>query len=191
MPFLDFFGGIVLVVFGIDPGYAIVGWGAINFQSNTYKTLGYGAIETVAGTDFNKRLEYIYDETYAILNRCRPDALAIEKLYFQTNQKTAINVAQARGVTLLAAQKLKIPIFEYTPLQVKTAVTGYGKAKKPQVTPDYSFCLLLYTVTDVLALSLRLTEHNTLPYNYYLEKLHSTCLPHVKGLRAPPCDVLA
>ena len=59
MPFLDFFGGIVLVVFGIDPGYAIVGWGAINFQSNTYKTLGYGAIETVAGTDFNKRLEYI------------------------------------------------------------------------------------------------------------------------------------
>lgn len=129
MPFLDFFGGIVLVVFGIDPGYAIVGWGAINFQSNTYKTLGYGAIETVAGTDFNKRIEYIYDETYAILNRCRPDALAIEKLYFQTNQKTAINVAQARGVTLLAAQKLKIPIFEYTPLQVKTAVTGYGKAK--------------------------------------------------------------
>lgn len=97
MPFLDFFGGIVLVVFGIDPGYAIVGWGAINFQSNTYKTLGYGAIETVAGTDFNKRLEYIYDETYAILNRCRPDALAIEKLYFQTNQKTAINVAQARA----------------------------------------------------------------------------------------------
>ena len=63
-----------MVVFGIDPGYAIVGWGAINFQSNTYKTLGYGAIETVAGTDFNKRLEYIYDETYAILNRCRPDA---------------------------------------------------------------------------------------------------------------------
>lgn len=126
-------GGIVLVVFGIDPGYAIVGWGAVGFQSNTYKTLGYGAIETDAGTDFNKRLEYIYDETYAILNRCRPDALAIERLYFQTNQKTAINVAQARGVTLLAAQKLKIPIFEYTPLQVKTAVTGYGKAKKPQV----------------------------------------------------------
>ena len=59
------------------------------------------------------------------------------------------------------------------------------------VSPDYSFCLLLYTVTDVLALSLQLTEHNTLPYNYYLEKLHSTCLPHVKGLRAPPCDVLA
>lgn len=122
-----------MVVFGIDPGYAIVGWGAISFRSNTYKALGFGSVETQAHTDFNQRLEYIYDELYAILNRCRPDALAIERLYFQTNQKTAIKVAQARGVTLLAAQKLKIPIFEYTPLQVKTAVTGYGKAKKPQV----------------------------------------------------------
>ena len=122
-----------MVVFGIDPGYAIVGWGAISFKSNTYKVLGYGSVETQAHTDFNQRLEYIYDELYSILDRCRPDALAIERLYFQTNQKTAIKVAQARGVTLLAAQKLKIPIFEYTPLQVKTAVTGYGKAKKPQV----------------------------------------------------------
>ena len=122
-----------MVVFGIDPGYAIVGWGAISFQSNTYKAIGYGSVETEAHTDFNERLEYIYDELYSILSRCRPDALAIERLYFQTNQKTAIKVAQARGVTLLAAQKLKIPIFEYTPLQVKIAVTGYGKARKPQV----------------------------------------------------------
>ena len=122
-----------MVVFGIDPGYAIVGWGAISFQSNSYRALGYGSVETQAHTDFNERLEYIYDELYSILKRCRPDALAIERLYFQTNQKTAIKVAQARGVILLVAQKLKIPIFEYTPLQVKTAVTGYGKAKKPQV----------------------------------------------------------
>ncbi len=122
-----------MVVFGIDPGYAIVGWGAISYKSNTYKAIGYGSVETQAHTDFNRRLEYIYDELYSILQRCRPDALAIERLYFQTNQKTAIKVAQARGVTLLAAQKLKIPVFEYTPLQVKTAVTGYGKAKKPQV----------------------------------------------------------
>ncbi len=122
-----------MVVFGIDPGYAIVGWGAISFKSNSYKALGFGSVETQPDMDFNSRLEYIYDEIYSILNRCRPDALAIERLYFQTNQKTAIKVAQARGVTLLAAQKLKIPIFEYTPLQVKTAVTGYGKAKKPQV----------------------------------------------------------
>ena len=104
-----------MVIFGIDPGYAIVGWGAIGFKSNTYKALGFGAVETQAGMDFNYRLEYIYDEIFNVLNRCRPDALAIEKLYFQNNQKTAIMVAEARGV------------------QVKTAVTGYGKAKKPQV----------------------------------------------------------
>lgn len=122
-----------MVVFGIDPGYAIVGWGAVSVKSNIYKPIGFGSIETQAHTDFNSRLEYIYDETYSILERCRPDALAIERLYFQNNQKTAINVAQARGVTLLAAQKLRIPIFEYTPLQVKIAVTGYGKAQKPQV----------------------------------------------------------
>ena len=122
-----------MVIFGIDPGYAIVGWGAIGFKSNTYKALGFGAVETQAGMDFNYRLEYIYDEIFNVLNRCRPDALATENLYFQNNQKTAIMVAEARGVILLAAQKLKIPIYEYTPLQVKTAVTGYGKAKKPQV----------------------------------------------------------
>lgn len=87
MPFLDFFGGIVLVVFGIDPGYAIVGWGAINFQSNTYKTLGYGAIETVAGTDFNKRLEYIYDETYAILNDVAPTPLQSKNFTFRPIRK--------------------------------------------------------------------------------------------------------
>lgn len=122
-----------MVVFGIDPGYAIVGWGAISYKANTYKPLGFGAVETQAHTDFNHRLELIYDEIYSVLQRCRPDALSIEKLYFTTNKTTAIKVAQARGVILLAAQKLNIPIFEYTPLQVKTAVTGYGKAKKPQV----------------------------------------------------------
>ena len=122
-----------MVVFGIDPGYAIVGWGAVSFQANTYKALGFGSVETQAHEDFIVCLESAYTEIYTILKRCRPDALAIERLYFQNNQKTAIKVAQARGVTLLAAQQLKIPIFEYTPLQVKTAVTGYGKAKKPQV----------------------------------------------------------
>ncbi len=133
MPYYMFFGGIDLVVFGIDPGYAIVGWGAVSFQANSYRPLGFGSIETEAHTDFNARLEYIYDELYAVLRRCRPDAVSMERLYFQTNRTTAIKVAQARGVALLAAQKLKIPIYEYTPLQVKIAVTGYGKAKKPQV----------------------------------------------------------
>ena len=122
-----------MVVMGIDPGYAIVGWGAVECKSGVCKPLGFGAVTTDAGTDFNRRLTVIYDDISYLLKRCRPDAVAIEKLYFTTNQKTAIMVAQARGVVLLAAQKQEIPIFEYTPLQVKTTVTGYGKAKKPQV----------------------------------------------------------
>lgn len=122
-----------MVVMGVDPGYAIVGWGAVASKASAYKPLGFGAITTDSDMDFNKRLQIIYDGMYSLLQRCRPDAMAVEKLYFTTNQKTAIMVAEARGVILLAAQKQGIPIFEYTPLQVKTAVTGYGKAKKPQV----------------------------------------------------------
>lgn len=122
-----------MVVLGIDPGYAIVGYGGIEYYSNKYHVMGYGAIETSSNTPFNQRLEHIFSEMNGVLDRCRPDAVAIEKLYFQNNQKTAIDVAQARGVILLSAQLKGIPIYEYTPLQVKTAVTGYGKAKKEQV----------------------------------------------------------
>ncbi len=122
-----------MVVLGIDPGYAIVGWGIVNFTGISYQPLGFGAITTEADMDFNKRLEFIYDSISRIVTRSKPNAVAIEKLYFQNNQKTAINVAQARGVILLSVQQQKIPIFEYTPLQIKTVVTGYGKAKKPQV----------------------------------------------------------
>lgn len=123
----------VMVVLGIDPGYAIVGYGAINYKNNSFTPISFGAIITDAGTDFNRRLEIIYDDLVEVIKRVKPDAMSIEKLYFQTNAKTAIMVAEARGVILLAAQKLGVPVFEYTPLQVKTAVTGYGKAKKPQV----------------------------------------------------------
>ena len=122
-----------MIVHEIDPGYAIVVWSLIEYKNNTYKPLRFGAITTDADMDFNQRLKVIYDDVCEIIRRFNPQALSIEKLYFQTNQKTAIMVAEARGVTLLAAKQADIPIFEYTPLQVKTAVTGYGKAKKPQV----------------------------------------------------------
>lgn len=122
-----------MVVLGIDPGYAIVGWGAIHFQNNMYAPLGFGAITTQPEQPFGDRLASIYDELSTIIKKCRPQAMAIEQLYFQNNQKTAINVAQARGVILLAAQKNNLDVYEYTPLQVKMAVTGYGQAKKPQV----------------------------------------------------------
>lgn len=122
-----------MVILGIDPGYAIVGWGLIEYKNNQYRPIRFGAIVTEADMDFNKRLQVIYDDVSQIIKTFKPEALSIEKLYFQNNQKTAIMVAEARGVTLLAAQQAGLSIYEYTPLQVKTAVTGYGKAHKPQV----------------------------------------------------------
>ena len=122
-----------MIILGIDPGYAIVGWGVIDFQSNNYRPVAFGAITTEAHTEFDDRLMRIYDDTVEVIKRSRPDAMAIEKLYFNTNVTTGILVAQARGVIILAARQAGIPVYEYTPLQVKTAVAGYGKAKKPQV----------------------------------------------------------
>ena len=122
-----------MIILGIDPGYAIVGWGVIRYERGKFIPVDFGAITTPAGMPFNRRLEILYDELTALLTRHTPDAVAVEKLYFQTNAKTAIDVAQARGVTMLALQKQGVPVFEYTPLQVKSAVTGFGQAQKPQV----------------------------------------------------------
>ena len=122
-----------MLILGIDPGYAIVGYGVVEFANSRYRPLEYGAVTTKAGTSFDSRLEKIYDSITEILARHKPDAMAIEKLFFQNNQKTVIGVAEARGVILLAAIKAGVKIYEYTPLQVKMAVTGYGRATKPQM----------------------------------------------------------
>ena len=122
-----------MLILGIDPGYAIIGWGIIRFERGKYIPVDFGAITTNAGVPFNRRLEQIYDQLNELLDTHHPDVVAVEKLYFQTNAKTAIDVAQARGVTMLALQKHGVPVFEYTPLQVKSAVTGFGQAQKPQV----------------------------------------------------------
>ncbi len=122
-----------MIILGIDPGYAIVGFGVVEFKGGKFRSLHHGAIITKAGTDFNRRLEIIYDEIEIIIKKYKPQVMAIEKLFFQNNQKTAIDVAQARGVLLLAAQKGNMKVQEYTPLQVKSAITGYGKAEKYQV----------------------------------------------------------
>ena len=122
-----------MVIFGVDPGYAIVGWGAVLYDRGRYAPMCYGAVTTDAGTPFNERLEQIYRDTVTLLQKVKPDALSIEKVYFTSNKTTAVQVCEARGVILLAAQQQGIPVFEYTPLQVKCAVTGYGKAEKPQV----------------------------------------------------------
>lgn len=120
-------------VLGIDPGYAIVGYGAVDYNVNRFKIVDFGSITTKAGELFSNRLLDIYQETDRIIKQITPDAMAIEKLFFNTNTTTAIDVAQARGVILLAAKLNKVPVYEYTPLQVKSSVTGYGKAEKKQV----------------------------------------------------------
>lgn len=122
-----------MVVLGIDPGYAIVGWGVIEYSHSRFKVLGYGAITTEAQTPFPERLQIIYNDMCYLFAKYKPEVMSMEKLFYNSNQKTVIDVAQARGVITLAAQMNNKNIFEYTPLQVKQSVTGYGRAEKKQV----------------------------------------------------------
>ena len=121
-----------MVILGIDPGYAIVGFGAVRYERGRFAPLGYGAVTTRAHTEFTSRLEEIYDGMTELIAKYRPDCISVEKLYFNTNTTTAIAVAEARGCILLAAKKGLVPVYEYTPLQVKSSVTGYGRAEKKQ-----------------------------------------------------------
>lgn len=118
-------------ILGIDPGYAIVGYGVLDTVG--MRTEGYGVIRTEADIRIEDRLSEIYDNMCELLSTFRPDHVAIEKLYFNTNEKTAINVSQARGVIILACVKCGVRVYEYTPLQVKMSVVGYGRAEKNQV----------------------------------------------------------
>ncbi|MBQ7580135.1 MAG: crossover junction endodeoxyribonuclease RuvC [Clostridia bacterium] len=120
-------------ILGIDPGYAIVGCGVLDYENNHFGVVEYCAITTPSEMSFNRRLEVIYDEMTALIQRTKPEAVSIEKLFFNSNQKTVIDVGQARGVLMLAAQKAWLEVFEYTPLQVKQSVVGYGRAEKKQV----------------------------------------------------------
>ena len=120
-------------ILGIDPGYAIVGYGILDFDNVRFKTVNFGSITTSPDTPFDKRLCEIFDDMNTVLDKFSPDCMSVEKLFFNTNTTTAIDVAEARGVILLAAARKGIPVFEYTPLQVKVAVTGYGRAEKHQV----------------------------------------------------------
>ena len=120
-------------IIGIDPGYAIVGFGVLDYMGNKFSVVEFGAITTLAGEPFDERLKTIYDDLSYVLEKYNPETMAIEKLFFNTNQKTVIDVAQARGVIALCATQHNIDIAEYTPLQVKQSVVGYGRAEKKQV----------------------------------------------------------
>ena len=122
-----------MVILGIDPGLAIVGWGVIEYQNAKFRTIAYGSIDTPAGMRTEERLRLIFEGMNALVEKYKPDAVAVEELFFTNNITTGIRVAEARGVILLSAENAGIPIFEYTPPQVKQAVVGYGRAEKRQV----------------------------------------------------------
>lgn len=122
-----------MLILGIDPGFAIVGFGLVETAGGRQRLIQCGAITTPAGESLPTRLNQIFDDMELLLEQFKPEAMAIEELFFNNNITTGISVAQARGVLLLAAERHKIPIYEYSPSQVKQAVVGYGKAEKRQV----------------------------------------------------------
>lgn len=122
-----------MVILGLDPGLAIVGWGVIDYTANHFKTVAYGSVQTPAGMPTEKRLLTIYREISSIMDRYKPQEMAVEELFFTNNITTGIRVAEARGILLMAGEERGIPMTEYTPPQVKQAVVGYGRAEKKQV----------------------------------------------------------
>ena len=149
-----------MVILGIDPGYAIVGTGVVCYTGNKFELRDARAITTQAGTEFTRRLAEIYEGVANLIAEHKPAAMAIEKLFFNTNTTTAIDVAQARGVILLAAARAGVPVYEYTPLQVKQSVVGYGRAEKKQVQDmtrlllNLSACPKPDDVADALAIAI-------------------------------------
>ncbi len=122
-----------MIILGIDPGIAIVGYGVIKYTGNQFKVIDYGAITTPAGMQLPQRLKMIYQDIQNLTQQYNPQVMAVEELFFNTNVKTAIAVGHGRGVVMLAGANAGIEVHEYTPLQVKQAVVGYGRAQKAQV----------------------------------------------------------
>lgn len=120
-------------ILGIDPGIATIGFGIVDSDKNRHRLVTCGVITTPAHTSLSSRLEQIYEDLQRLLEAFKPDAVSIEELFFNTNITTGIAVAHGRGVILLACRKAGVSIYEYTPLQVKQAVVGYGRAEKAQV----------------------------------------------------------
>ena len=120
-------------ILGIDPGYAILGYGVVEMTGNRFKVIDYGAVTTDAGMEMPDRLKILYNSLMEIIMRHEPEVASVEELFFNTNAKTAILVGQARGVAVLACANSGLEIAEYTPLQIKQALVGYGRAEKKQV----------------------------------------------------------
>jgi len=149
-----------MIILGIDPGIARCGWGVVEVKGSKLEAKGYGCIETQSSMDVSLRLAAIYKEISRLIKQYSPEEMAVEELFFNTNAKTAFVVGQARGVVLLAGAEHKLKNFIYTPLQVKIAVTGYGRAEKMQVGKMVQTILSLEKMpklddtTDALAIAL-------------------------------------
>ena len=156
-----------MVILGIDPGLATVGYGVILKNGNSTKVLDYGIISTSKNDTLPTRLKQIYASVTALIDKYQPDAVAMEELFFQNNQKTAIAVAEARGVSLLACIHKLNQLYEYTPLQIKSALTGQGRAEKRQVQYMVKAILNLKEIpkpddaADALAVALCHSQTNT------------------------------
>ncbi len=135
-----------MIVMGIDPGFAITGYGIVDHAGNRFRVLDYGVIKTEAGVPFPERLLLLHTRMGELMAVWKPDVMAVEELFFNTNVTTGIKVGHARGIVLLAAALSGIPVFEYTPMQVKLAVVGYGNAKKTQVQQMVKVLLNLETL---------------------------------------------
>jgi crossover junction endodeoxyribonuclease RuvC len=120
-------------VFGIDPGSERTGYGCVDASGARHRLIVSGAVATPASATFPEKLLLIHSGLTAIISRCRPDCVAIENLFFATNVRSALKLGHARGVAMLAAVEAGLPVFEYTPAEIKRAVVGYGRAEKPQV----------------------------------------------------------
>ena len=125
--------GVLMIIIGIDPGFAITGYGVVKYEGNKFSVIDYGAVTTEAGVALPKRLFYLSEGLDELITRYKPDAIAVEELFFNKNIKTALNVGHGRGVALLSAARSGAEVYEYTPLQVKQAVVGYGRAQKSQM----------------------------------------------------------
>lgn len=161
-----------MIILGIDPGYGIVGFGVVEKTNSKLRTIAYGAIETPKVSRFPVRLKFIGEKIAELIEIYRPDAVAVEELFFQNNQKTAIMVAEARGVVLYTAESSGTPLYEYTPMQIKQAVTGFGRADKKQIQQMVKLLLGLETVpkpddaADALAVAVTHAQTNTRMGNF-------------------------
>lgn len=162
-----------MYILGIDPGFGRVGYGIIEYRNNKYRAVEYGCITTEAGQKLSTRLKRIHEDLEEVISRYNIDAAAVESLFFNTNITTGIQVAEARGVILLTLENHNIPINEYTPLQVKQALIGYGRADKVQIKSMVKEMLKLEKMpklddtTDALAIAI--CHANSCKYNEYLK----------------------